>query len=112
MYGTNAFLLALFLIIIVNIARYLTALRTLLSIMKEVDPMLYLEVDGAGFFKVDGNFTKHKRLYSYLMNREYMRQYDDRFIEKCRNIRRTFILTNYLLVTLILAVVLIDVVGI
>lgn len=108
MYGIHTFLLALVLIIAINIIRYISTLRVMLFLMKEVDPMLYLEVDGAKFFKPKANLAKQKRLYSYLMNREYMREYDDDFIDKCRKIRRTFILTNYLLVTLIVAVVMID----
>lgn len=108
MYGIHAFLLALVLIIVVNIVRYISTLRALLFLMKEVDPMLYLEVGGEQFFKPKGNLAKQKRLYSYLMNREYMREYDDAFIDKCRKIRRTFILTNYLLVTLVVAVVMTD----
>jgi len=93
MISGDTILFVLMLITLVNIARYLTALRTLIYIMREAHPLLYQQVDGPGFFRVHGNVTKQVRLYHYLKSKEYRYHHDETFISKCEKVRQLFVLS-------------------
>lgn len=50
MISGDTILFALMVVTGVNMIRYLTALRSLIYIMREAHPLLYQQVDGNGFF--------------------------------------------------------------
>jgi len=87
MISGDTILFALMVVTCVNWARYFTALRTLIYIMREAHPLLYQQVDGGGFFTTHGNMTKQVRLFSYIK----------RFTSKCDRVRQLFILSSALL---------------
>jgi len=80
------------LIVSINLARYLSALRSLIHVMREAHPLLYQQVDGGGFFTTHGNVTKQVRLFHYLKDREYVNHHDPIFLKKCTKVRELFIL--------------------
>lgn len=82
------------LVTLVDVARYLTALRSLLYIMRETHPLLCQQVDGPGFFSASGNMMKEVRRYHY----------DDLFVGKCGCIRQLFMLSMSLLGVMMLGV--------
>ncbi|SJL85037.1 universal stress protein UspB [Vibrio palustris] len=88
----DMFLFALCIVTIVNIARCLSSLRSLLYVMRQAHPLLYQQVDGRGFFSVQGNFAKQIRLYHYLKCREYQQHHDEIFTAKCDRVRYLFAL--------------------
>ncbi|RJX68842.1 universal stress protein UspB [Vibrio sinensis] len=88
----DTILLALMLVTLINFARYLTALRSLIYIMREAHPLLYQQVDGNGFFTTHGNVTKQFRLFHYLKSKEYHHHHDTVFTGKCDRVRELFIL--------------------
>ncbi|ASI89505.1 MULTISPECIES: universal stress protein UspB [Vibrio] len=92
MISGDTILLALMLITSVNMARYLTALRALIFIMREAHPLLYQQVDGRGFFTAHGNMSKQVRLYHYLKTKEYLHHHDPVFTGKCDRVRELFVL--------------------
>ncbi|GAA5648069.1 MULTISPECIES: universal stress protein UspB [Vibrio] len=107
MISGDTILFALMLVTLVNMARYFTALRSLLHIMREAHPLLYQQVDGNGFFTTHGNVTKQVRLFHYLKSKEYHHHHDELFTHKCDRVRELFVLTTaLLLVTLMAALVL------
>ncbi|MCE0493583.1 universal stress protein UspB [Vibrio salinus] len=106
MISGDTILFVLILVILVNLARALTALRTLIYIMREAHPLLYQQVDGPGFFSSHGNVVKQVRLYHYLKSKEYLHHHDDIFIKKCEKVRRLFILSCCLVLVFMFAVVL------
>ncbi len=82
MINGDIILFALMVVTGVNLARYLTALRSLIYIMREAHPLLYQQVDGNGFFTTHGNVTKQVRLYHYLKSKEYHHHHDEVFTGK------------------------------
>lgn len=103
MIGGDSILWVLFIITAVNIARHLTALRSLIYIMREAHPLLYQQVDGPGFFTTHGNVTKQVRLYHYLKSKDYLHHHDPVFISKCQKVRELFVLSVSLCVLTIFA---------
>ncbi|RQW61435.1 universal stress protein UspB [Vibrio viridaestus] len=103
MISGDTILFVLMLITLVNIARGLTALRTLIYIMREAHPLLYQQVDGPGFFKVHANVAKQVRLYHYLKSREYANHHDETFIYKCEKVRQLTVLSCALVVVTMFA---------
>ncbi len=97
MINSDLILFSLMLVTLVNIARYLTALRSLIYIMRDAHPLLYQQVDGHGFFTTNGNMAKQFRLFHYLKTREYLHHHDPVFIRKCERVRQLFILSVSLL---------------
>jgi universal stress protein B len=107
MISGDTILFALMVVLCVNLARYLTALRSLIYIMREAHPLLYQQVDGGGFFTAHGNVVKQVRLYSYIKDREYLHHHDPVFTGKCRKVRELFVLFVSLLgVTLLASMIL------
>ncbi|WED21890.1 universal stress protein UspB [Vibrio sp. JC009] len=92
MISGDTVLLALMIVVSLNLARYLTALRSLIFIMREAHPLLYQQVDGGGFFTAHGNVTKQVRLFHYIKDREYLHHHDPVFIKKCTKVRELFVL--------------------
>ncbi|MGO1296581.1 MAG: universal stress protein UspB [Vibrio sp.] len=107
MLGIDMFLLALFIVTCVNVARCFSALRSLLYIMREAHPLLYQQVDGRVFFSLQGNFAKQVRLYHYLKNRDYQKHHDDVFTAKCERVRHLFGLNAALLVVMLAAMLIV-----
>ncbi|EFP97225.1 universal stress protein UspB [Vibrio caribbeanicus] len=104
---SDTVLFALMMVTLVNMARYFTALRSLIYIMREAHPLLYQQVDGNGFFTTHGNMTKQVRLFHYIKSREYHHHHDEVFTGKCERVRELFILSTSLLgVTLLAALIL------
>ena len=104
---SDTVLFALMMVTLVNMARYFTALRSLIYIMREAHPLLYQQVDGNGFFTTHGNMTKQVRLFHYIKSREYHHHHDEVFTGKCERVRELFILSTSLLgVTLLTALIL------
>ena len=103
MITADTILLALMLVTGVNMVRYLTALRSLIYVMREAHPLLYQQVDGGGFFTTHGNVTKQVRLFHYLKSKEYHHHHDTVFTGKCDRVRQLFILSSVLLMVTLLA---------
>lgn len=103
MINGDTILFALMVVTMVNGARYLTALRALIYIMREAHPLLYQQVDGGGFFTTHGNVTKQVRLFHYLKSKEYHHHHDSVFTGKCDRVRSLFILSMSLLGVTLLA---------
>lgn len=93
MISADLILFTLMLVTLINVARYLTALRSLIYIMREAHPLLYQQVDGPGFFSASGNMAKQVRLYHYLKTREYLHHHDTVFTGKCERVRQLFLLS-------------------
>lgn len=107
MINADTILFTLMMVTLVNMARYLTALRALIYIMREAHPLLYQQVDGNGFFTTHGNVSKQVRLFHYIKSKEYHHHHDELFTGKCDRVRELFILTSSLLaVTLLAAMIL------
>lgn len=101
----DALILAVFFVMIVNIMRYLSSLRVLMSMMREANPLLYQQVHRSGsLFNAQGNISKQKRLYHYIRSQEYLHHHDNAFISKCNKVRHLFMLSigmfSILIVTL------------
>ncbi len=103
MISGDTILFALLVVTAVNMIRYLTALRSLIYIMREAHPLLYQQVDGGGFFTTHGNMTKQVRLFHYLKSKEYHHHHDPIFTDKCDRVRELFILSISLLGVTLLA---------
>ncbi|QIA64605.1 universal stress protein UspB [Vibrio astriarenae] len=103
MISSDVILFSLMVVSTVNLARYLTALRSLIYIMREAHPLLYQQVDGGGFFTTHGNYTKQVRLFHYLRTREYLQHHDTAFIDKCVRVRGLFVLSMTLLAVTVFA---------
>jgi universal stress protein B len=97
MISADLILFSLMSVTLVNVARYLTALRSLIYIMREAHPLLYQQVDGPGFFSANGNMAKQVRLYHYLKSKEYLHHHDEVFTGKCERVRQLFVLSVALL---------------
>lgn len=93
MISGDIILLALFIVTTVNVVRYVTTLRTLLFVMKEAHPLLYLQVDGRWFFTTHGDFNKQTKLLQYLWQSGYMNHHDPIFINKCEKTRHLLLLS-------------------
>jgi universal stress protein B len=107
MINGDTILFTLMLILCINLARYLTALRSLIYVMREAHPLLYQQVDGGGFFTTHGNMVKQVRLFHYIKDREYLHHHDPVFTGKCAKVRELFILFVSLLgVTLFASILL------
>jgi universal stress protein B len=91
--SADLILFSLMFVTLVNVARLLTALRSLIYIMREAHPLLYQQVDGPGFFSANGNMHKQVRLFHYLKTREYLHHHDPLFINKCERVRQSFVLS-------------------
>ncbi|MBC8950417.1 universal stress protein UspB [Xenorhabdus sp. TS4] len=105
MFNTTALFWAVCLICIVNIMRYFSSLRVLLSILRESDPMLYQTVDGNGFFKANGQFNKQIRLVRYINSQSYINHHDPDVVLLCERMRKQFILTEMLCGVVLLCLV-------
>lgn len=105
MIGVDAILFLLMLITVINLARYLSALRSLLYIMREAHPLLYQQVGGHLFFGSNITISKRVRLYNYLKEKEYHHHHDDVFTTKCERVRQLFVLTVLLMIVTICAVI-------
>ncbi|MGL6260541.1 universal stress protein UspB [Vibrio sp. WXL103] len=103
MISSDTILFCLMVVCAVNLARYLTALRSLIYIMREAHPLLYQQVDGGGFFTTHGNMTKQVRLFHYLKSKEYLHHHDTAFINKCQHVRELFVLSMGLLAVTVFA---------
>ncbi|USD65224.1 universal stress protein UspB [Vibrio sp. SCSIO 43136] len=106
MISGDTILFTLLLVTTVNMARYLTALRSLIYIMREAHPLLYQQVDGGGFFTAHGNMAKQVRLFHYLKSREYLHHHDEVFTGKCMKVRELFVLSTSLLGVTVLGAIL------
>ncbi|CDL82801.1 universal stress protein UspB [Xenorhabdus szentirmaii] len=96
MFNTNALFWAMSLICIINMARYFSSLRALLSILRQSDPMLYQSVDGNSFFTTGGQFNKQIRLVRYINSQSYINHHDPDVIMLCERLRKQFILMEIL----------------
>lgn len=107
MLDIDMFFFALAIVTLINVARCLSALRSLLYIMREAHPLLYQQVDGRVFFSLQGNLAKQVRLYHYLKNRDYHTHHDEVFTAKCERVRRLFELNTALLVVIVTAILMV-----
>ncbi|MDC9590259.1 universal stress protein UspB [Xenorhabdus sp. XENO-10] len=96
MFSTTALFWAVYLIFIINMIRYFSSLRVLLSILRESDPMLYQAVDGNVFFKTNGQFNKQFRLVRYINSQGYINHHNPDIVILCERMRKQFILTGIL----------------
>ncbi|MBC8953356.1 universal stress protein UspB [Xenorhabdus sp. PB62.4] len=96
MFNAIALFWAVCFICIINMVRYFSSLRALLSILRESDPMLYQSVDGNGFFTTNSQFSKQFRLVRYINSQSYINHHDPDVILLCERLRKQFILTEVL----------------
>ncbi|OTA20592.1 universal stress protein UspB [Xenorhabdus beddingii] len=87
---------AVCLICMINMARYFSSLRALLSILRQSDPMLYQSVDGNGFFTTNSQFNKQIRLVRYINSQSYINHHDPDVVLLCERLRKQFILMELL----------------
>ena len=111
MINSDAFLMAIFLVGLVNAFRYISTLRSLLAVMRECDPLLYQQVDGRGFFKSQGNVTKQIRLFHYIRSHQYQNHHDPLFIQKCIKVRKLFVLASVFVLLFFVCIIAIAVMG-
>ncbi|MGF1764061.1 universal stress protein UspB [Aliivibrio kagoshimensis] len=97
MVSGDTILFTLILVSGINVARYISTLRTLLVVMREAHPLLYQQVDGRGFFTSHGNVSKQVRLFHYLRYNEHLHHHDPIFVTKCSKVKRLFVLTSALI---------------
>ncbi len=95
MISSDALILAVFIVAVVNVSRYISTLRTLLVVMRDCDPLLYQQVDGRGFFSSQGNVQKQIRLFHYIRSHQYDNHHDEVFIVKCNKVRKLFVLASF-----------------
>ncbi|WP_170107689.1 universal stress protein UspB [Photobacterium lipolyticum] len=112
MISGDAFLLALFLVAVVNVSRYISTLKTLLAVMRECDPLLYQQVDGRGFFTSQGNVSKQIRLFHYIRSQQYQKHHDPVFIAKCVKVRKLFVLASTFLMVFFVSIFVVAYLGI
>ncbi|MDX7987334.1 universal stress protein UspB [Xenorhabdus sp. 12] len=105
MFNTMAFFWAIGLICIVNMLRYFSSLRVLLSLLRQSDPMLYQSVGGNGFFTASGQFSKQIRLVRYINSQSYINHHDPDVVSQCERLRRQFILTGILCGVVVLSLI-------
>ncbi|HGN1706487.1 TPA: universal stress protein UspB [Providencia rettgeri] len=105
MFSMIAFFWALCILCILNMMRYFSSIRVLLSILKDSDPLLYQSVDGNGFFTTHGQLNKQLRLVRYINNRQYLDHYDPEVIARCERIRKQFLLISKLSILVIVSLV-------
>ncbi|AYA41707.1 universal stress protein UspB [Xenorhabdus nematophila] len=105
MYNTVALFWAVCLICIVNMLRYFSSLRALLSILRQADPLLYQSVDGNGFFTTNSQFNKQIRLVRYINSQSYLNHHDPDVILLCKRLRKQFILTEILFGVVVLCLI-------
>ncbi|AWK40131.1 universal stress protein UspB [Photorhabdus laumondii subsp. laumondii] len=96
MFSTIALFWALCLVCIINMMRYFSSLRALLSILRQSDPLLYQSVDGNGFFTTHGQLNKQIRLVNYINSQRYLDHHDPEVVLRCERLRKQFILTSSL----------------
>ncbi|WP_350305834.1 MULTISPECIES: universal stress protein UspB [Photorhabdus] len=96
MFSSIALFWALCLVCIMNMMRYFSSLRALLSILRQSDPLLYQSVDGNGFFTAHGQLNKQIRLVHYINSQRYLDHHDPAVVLRCERLRRQFILTSAL----------------
>ncbi|MFD2179765.1 universal stress protein UspB [Veronia pacifica] len=98
----DAIIIAIFSVLLVNIIRYVSSLRVLLTMMREANPLLYQQVArGSNFFSPQGDISRQKRLYHYIRSQEYLHHHDGAFIAKCNKVRHLFVLMLCLSVALV-----------
>lgn len=85
---------ALCILCLINMVRYFSSIRVLLTILRQSDPLLYQSVDGNGFFTIHGQFLKHLRLISYINQRQYINHHNPEVIMRCERIYRQFYLVS------------------
>ncbi|MBI6547790.1 universal stress protein UspB [Xenorhabdus lircayensis] len=105
MSNTIALFWAVCLICMINMMRYFSSLRVLLSILRQSDPMLYQAVDGNGFFTTNGQIGKQIRLVRYINSQSYINHHDPDVILLCERLRKQFILTEMLCGAVVLCLV-------
>lgn len=96
---------ALCILCIINMMRYFSSIRVLLSILRESDPLLYLSVDGNGFFTTHGQLNKQLRLVRYINNKQYLEHYNPEVILRCERIRKQFMLISRLSILVVVSLV-------
>lgn len=85
---------ALCILCLINMMRYFSSIRVLLSILRQSDPLLYQSVDGNGFFTMHGQFSKQLRLIRYINQRQYINHHNPEVIMRCERIYRQFYLIS------------------
>ncbi|MDO6707448.1 MULTISPECIES: universal stress protein UspB [unclassified Photobacterium] len=112
MISGDAILMALFIVAIINISRYVSTLKTLLVVMRECDPLLYQQVDGRGFFSSQGNMNKQIRLFHYIRSQQYHKHHDEIFMAKCEKVRKLFVLASTSLMVFLVSIFVVAYLGI
>ncbi|WP_272536013.1 MULTISPECIES: universal stress protein UspB [unclassified Providencia] len=90
---------------ILNMMRYFSSIRVLLSILRDSDPLLYQSVDGNGFFTTHGQLNKQLRLVRYINTKQYLEHYDPDVIFRCERIRKQFMLISRLSILVVVSLV-------
>lgn len=97
----DTLIIAVFAVTLVNILRYLSSLRALLTMMREANPLLYQQVNRTNFFSAQGDISRQKRLFHYIRSQEYLHHHDEAFVEKCNKVRHLFLLSSALTVSMV-----------
>ena len=105
MFSVIALFWALCILCILNMMRYFSSIRVLLSILRDSDPLLYQSVDGNGFFTTHGQLNKQLRLVRYINTTQYLEHYDPDVIFRCERIRKQFMLISRLSILVVVSLV-------
>lgn len=108
----DALIIALFFVTLTNIVRYFSSVRVLIVLMREANPLLYQQVNrGNNFLASQSDIHRQKRLYHYIRSQEYLHHHNEVFIAKCNKVRHLFLLTTFLVLTLVLSLFLVAFTG-
>ena len=91
MFSMMALFWAVCILCIINMIRYFSSVRVLLTILRETDPLLYHSVGGNGFFTTHAQFNKQIKLIRYINNKQYLDHFDPEVIQRCERIRKQFL---------------------
>ncbi|MTC22838.1 MULTISPECIES: universal stress protein UspB [unclassified Providencia] len=105
MFSVIALFWALCILCILNMMRYFSSIRVLLSILRDSDPLLYQSVDGNGFFTTHGQLNKQLRLVRYINTKQYLEHYAPDVIFRCERIRKQFMLISRLSILVVVSLV-------
>ncbi|EKT60839.1 universal stress protein UspB [Providencia sneebia] len=105
MFSMMALFWAVCILCIINMIRYFSSVRVLLTILRETDPLLYHSVGGNGFFTTHAQFNKQIKLIRYINNKQYLDHFDPEVIQRCERIRKQFLQISQLSIFVVVCLI-------
>lgn len=90
MFSTVTLFWALCFLCLINMIRFYSSIRALLSVLRECDPLLYHAVGGNNAFTDHTQCQKQLRLIRYINQRKYLTHHDPEVVLRCGRIHRQF----------------------